>query len=297
MRIGAGVFHYRHWPDVRGTIDGLLAQERPPDVLLVFDHASGDGSAEEIRAAYPELEVVEAEVNRGPAGGLHGVLQLLLERGCDAVVAAPDDLELAPDALGHLAARLEQDARVGIAGPLIANPRDRGRVWYAGGYVRRHNWALEFRDSPAALADWEGRPPQAVDFLQLGGALLRAGAVRGAGEPALGFYHWGDDVDYALRIGSLGWLIECVPAAIGWQDFSQPSPYIATRNRLGLIARNAPRRFVARELARQLYWLGRDTASPPGGSRDELWPRLCGIVDFCIGRWGAPPEPMTLLRR
>jgi hypothetical protein len=104
-------------------------------------------------------------------------------------------------------------------------------------------------------------------------------------------------VDYALRIGSLGWRIECLPAAIGWQDFSLPSPYIATRNRLGLIALNAPRRFVARELARQLYWLGHDTVLPPDGSRDELWPRLCGIVDFCIGRWGPPPEPMTLTRR
>jgi GT2 family glycosyltransferase len=221
------------------------------------------------------------------------MVKVLLSRGFDAILIVPEDLELAPDALERLAGRLEEDASIGVVGPLIAHKDDRERIFYAGGYVRRHNWTLEFREQPSRVSEWRDRPPQLVDFLQTGGALLRAEAVRQAGHNDERFYYWSDDVDYTLRIRALGWRVECIPGAVGWQDFGTPPPYIATRNRLLLLARNAPRRFVARELARQVYWLGRDAISPPAGSRADLWPRLRGVVDFCRGRWGPPPASLA----
>jgi GT2 family glycosyltransferase len=293
MRIGAGIYHYRRWPGVRDTIDALVAQTRKPDHIVVLDHASQDGSAEQLRAAYPDLEIVETPDNRGQVAGENRVRRLLLERGFDAVYTSPDDLELAPDAFEQLAARLEEDPAVGAVGPLIAHPDDRERIFYAGGYVHRRNWSLEFRETPPKLSDWQGRPPQAVDFLQTGGMLMRSEIARELGEMDERYWYWMEDVDYTLKIGELGWRVECLPAAVGWQDFGNPGAYIKTRNRLLLIARNAPRRFVAREIARQLYWLGRDAVRRPKDARDDLWPRLRGVVDFCLGRWGPPPERST----
>jgi len=293
MRIGAGIYTYRHWPEVRVAIDALVAQTRRPDAIVVLDHASGDGSADELRAAYPDLEIVEAPDNRGQAAGENRVRRLLVERGFDAVYTAPDDLELAPDGMERLAARLEEDPAVGAVGPLIAHPHDRERIFYAGGYVRRHNWSLHFRDSPPLVSDWEDRPPHAVDFLQAGGMLLRSEVARQVGDMSEQFWYWAEDVDYALRIGRFGWRVECVPGAVGWQEFGEPQPYIKVRNHLMLIARNAPKRFVARELARQVFWLGRDAASSPFGSRRDLRPRLRGIVDFCFGKVGPPPASLS----
>ncbi len=290
MRIGAGIFHYRHWPGVRGTIDALLAQTRRPDAIVLYDHASGDGSADAIRAAYPDIEVVDAPDNRGAVAGENRIRRLLLERDFDALYVSPDDLELAPDALELLEARLEEEPAVGAVGPLIARPADRERIVFAGGYVRRDTWALDFRDSPPLLSDWAGTPPQQVDFIQTGGMLMRTEVARQAGEMSEKYYYWMEDVDYTLRIGKLGWRVECLPAAVGWQDFGRPPGYIWTRNRLLLIARNAPKRFVPREVARQLYWIGRDAVNPPDGSRQELWARFRGVVDFCLGRWGRPSD-------
>lgn len=135
------------------AIDALVAQTRKPDQIVVLDHASGDGSADELRAAYPDLEIVETADNRGQAAGENRVRRVLLERGFDAVYTSPDDLELSPDALEQLAARLEEDPAVGAVGPLIAHPHDRDRIFYAGGYVRRHNWSLHFRDQPSRLSE------------------------------------------------------------------------------------------------------------------------------------------------
>jgi GT2 family glycosyltransferase len=290
MQIGAGIYCYKAWPEVRATIDSLLAQTRKPDHVVVFDHASGDGSVERIRAAYPDIEVMEAAENRGQVAGENACRRLLLERGFEAVYVSPDDLELAPDALKHLEARLEEDPAVGAAGPMIADPHDRDRVWYAGGYVRRDNWSLEFRGHLSPVSEWIGRPPQSVDFLQTGGMLMRSEVAREVGDMEERFYYSHEDVDYTLQIGKHGWRVECVPAALGWEEFNRLPAYIESRNRLLLIARNAPKRFIVRELARQTYWLVRDAIRPQDGTREELWPRLRGVVDFCRGRWGPPPE-------
>lgn len=249
-----------------------------------------------IRDRFPDVEVIELSVNRGPTVGMNKLLAQLLGRGVDGAFILPHDLELAPDALEHLALRLEERPELGAVGPLIAHQHDRERIFYAGGYVRRHNWSLEFRERPAALSKWQGSPPHPVDFLELGGILLRADAARAVGPLAEDFYYWCDDVDLALRLGRLGWGLECVPAAVGWQELSSPPWYLATRNTLGLIARNGPRRMLARELLRTLYWLARDAVRPGDRSRATLRPRVRGLVDFCRGRWGPPPAHLSLKR-
>jgi len=293
------VLHYRCWPDVQTTIDALLAQSRPADEILLMDHASGDGSAEKLRDAYPQLEVVETPDNRGASAGMNRLIAALVAKDVDGVLLVQDDMEFAREGLERLAARLAEDAQLGAVGPLVAHRRAPERIFYAGGYVDPRNWALEFREQPAQLSDWEGQPPQEVDFLETGGILLRAAAVRDAG-PMLPehFFHHLDDVDYTLRLRARGWKLECIPAAVAWQDVGDRSqeqlvppgdPYLLTRNRLGLIARNAPRRMLARELVRVLKWLARDAIRPRNGSRAELKPRLMGLIDFCRGRWGPPP--------
>jgi GT2 family glycosyltransferase len=302
LTIGAGVLHYRFWPGVRQTVDGLMAQTRQPDLVLIVDHASRDESCARIRQTYPEFELVELVENRGPTAGMNQLIATLIDRDVDAVLVLPHDLHLAPDALEQLAARLENDARLGAVGPVIGHQRDRERVFYAGGYVDPRTWDLEFRERPERLVDWRGRPPQRADFLELGGILVRVEAARQVGGLPEHFYYLHDDVDYTLRIAARGWRLECVPAAVAWQDLGDPKrqellaptpPYLHVRNRLGLLARNAPRRILVRELARTAVWLVRDAVRPRNRNRADLWPRFRGLMDFCRSRWGPPPRGLS----
>src|SRR4051794_24723900 len=193
LRVAAVVLHYRAWPDVRSTIDALLAQTRPADEVLVVDHASGDGSAAKIRAAYPQLEVVELPDNRGPSAGMNRAMAEALSRDPDAVLSLTDDTELAPDALEELAARLERESDVAVVGPLVAR---RGRpelVFFAGGYLDARTWDFEFRGTPPDLSAWQGQPPRQVDFLGGAGVLVRASAARTAGPIPEHFYYMLED--------------------------------------------------------------------------------------------------------
>ena len=204
----------------------------------------------------------------------------------------PDPGSTRPGVTVPGARRLEEDPGLGAVGPLIARPDERDRLFYAGGYVRSHNWSFQLREDPPALADWKGAPPQTVDFLQTGGMLMRSEVARQVGEMDERFWYWFEDVDYTIRINRHGWRVECLPAAVGWESFGDPPPYIATRNTLLTIANNAPKRFVVRELARQLFQLARDAATRDR-PRDDLWPRVRGLLAFCFGRWGAPPASLS----
>jgi GT2 family glycosyltransferase len=119
---------------------------------------------------------------------------------------------------------------------------------------------------------------------------MRAEAVRQTGRYWEPFFYLFDEPDYHLRMRRLGWKVECVPAAVGWQEPAPPNPYMLVRNQLGFVARNAPRRILVREILRVTWYLVRDTVRPrPGVTRSDVRKRLRGLVDFLRGRWGAPP--------
>jgi glycosyltransferase involved in cell wall biosynthesis len=291
LSVGAGIVHYRFWPAVRPTIDALYAQTRAADHLVVVENGSGDNSARSIKDAYPGVDVVEVSENRGPIGGMNLILDTLLQRNVDAILLLTHETLLAPDALESLIARLAEDERIGVVGPLLAYRSRPDELWSAGGVIDPNNWDTDHVVDPRSVSEWKGCPPRVVDWLEGACVLYRSEAVRAAGRLHEPFFMMFDEPDYQLRLKSLGWRAECVPAAVGWQEPGGKPPYIFTRNRLGFIARRAPKRVLLRELRRVCYDLVRDGLHPrPGcGGRSHVLLRARGLFDFIRNRWGRPP--------
>jgi GT2 family glycosyltransferase len=294
MRIGAAVLHYRAWPQVRVTLDALLSQTREVDEVILLDNGSDDGSGDRVREAYPALDVHGLTRNVGPIAGWNHAVQAILGRAVDAVLLVPHDCRLAPNAVEVMASRLEKAEDLAAVGPLLGYLSDPDEVWSAGGDIHPRSWDTNHLRVPASISEWKGRAPYEVEWLDGSGLMLRADAIRAAGALHEEFFYFFEEVDYLLRLRSLGWRVECVPRAVAWQDPGGLSPYVFVRNRLGFLARNAPRRFLFRELARVAYYLGRDTVSPRyEAARRDVWPRFRGVVDFLRGRWGPPPASLT----
>jgi len=107
------------------------------------------------------------------------------------------------------------------------------------------------------------------------------------------FYHRDGETEFTIRMRSLGWELECVPAAVVHTDFGKNSIYLNTRNHLEIVRRHAPTRFLARELGRACYLVARDVLSLRRRPTRDTWYRLRGLVDFARGHWGPPPERVS----
>ncbi len=103
-------------------LDALRASDWPPGRLAItlVDNASTDGVVEEVRARWPEISVIESDVNRGFAGGTN--LGLTGPTGLDDVdyvALVNNDVTVSPQWLGPLAATLSEDDGLGAVCPKI----------------------------------------------------------------------------------------------------------------------------------------------------------------------------------
>jgi GT2 family glycosyltransferase len=96
----AVILTYRRTDLLVGSVDAVLAQTRPPDLVLVVDN---DHLAKGVLADSP-AEVFETGENLGPAGGYEVGFREALERGATKVWTVDDDLVPDPDCLERLLA-------------------------------------------------------------------------------------------------------------------------------------------------------------------------------------------------
>ena len=288
--IGAGILHYRFWPEVRPTLDSLLGQTRPPDFTFVLDNGSQDGSTDALREAYPQLSVGEVTDNVGPVGGMNLILDQLLDRDLDMILLLTHETVMAPDALAALAARLAEGERLGVVGPLLGYRSAPDRLWSAGGIINPRTWDIDHVLEPAEISAWRGAAPRPAQWLDGACLLFRAEAVRSVGRLHEAFFMMFDEPDFQLRLQAAGWEIECVPAALARQEPGNKPDYVFTRNRLGFLARRAPRRVLVRGLGTVCAGIVRDCVHPrPGrGGRWHALMRARGVLDFARNRWGRP---------
>ena len=148
-----------HLPD---TIDAALAQSDPPDLIVIADDGSTDGTAAMLNERYgiaapttgalvagsdrPALRWLQLP-HRGKARALNAAL-LLIES--DIMLTLDADTHLAPDALAHIRGAFAADSQLIAAGGLLAPFCDRsarGRIMqvfqvyeYVRSVVQRFAW-------------------------------------------------------------------------------------------------------------------------------------------------------------
>ncbi len=133
-----------------GCLQALLAQEPPPDEVLVVDNHSDDGSRELLAQRFPGVRVIDTGRNAGPcharnvgvAAARHGLCLLL-----------DNDVVLQPGALRALCAQLAADPRAAMVQARSLCGDDPGVVHYDGGDLHflgtlvLHNWYVPLAEA------------------------------------------------------------------------------------------------------------------------------------------------------
>ncbi len=104
--------------------------------VVVVDNGSTDGTAEAVRAAFPSVEVLRVELNRGPAAGAAAGMQAAMEAGYEYLLVLNNDIEVDPALLAEMVTVAEREATIGIVGPKSYYFWQRETIWSAGGWLR-----------------------------------------------------------------------------------------------------------------------------------------------------------------
>ena len=131
-RVVAIVLNHNRPEDTIGCVRSLLALEGRCEVAVV-DNGSTDDSVAAVRAAHPDVSVVETGRNLGFGGGMNVGIAWALERKPNYVWLLNNDILVEPSALVALLETAGGHQRTGVVGSVIVDMDDPTHVQTWGG--------------------------------------------------------------------------------------------------------------------------------------------------------------------
>jgi len=220
LEIDVALVAYRRWDLTRSCLEHLARQTRAHRVQLC-DNGCDEGTADRVRAEFPDVAVVRMERNMPYAVACNAAVAA---GEAAVVVMMNNDVDARPDFVERLAAPLERDARVGSVAALLVRPGERA-VDSAG---------LVGDRTLAAFPRWQGHPPSQVraDRPALTGpagaaAAFRRSAWQQAGGLDEAIQAYMEDFDLAVRLRNAGWetalALDAVAVHVGSATFGHRS--------------------------------------------------------------------------
>jgi N-acetylglucosaminyl-diphospho-decaprenol L-rhamnosyltransferase len=189
--------------------------------VIVVDNASHDGSVEIIRKSYPDVRLVENTANLGYAKAVNQ--GMACARGRYFLVLNPD-VEVTEGAVGSLAAFMDGNPSVGLAGAKLVYPdgtlQMSCRTFYTLRTVllRRTPLGKIFPDARVVrdhlMVDWDHASEREVDWVLGACMMVRREAYESLGGMDERFFLYLEDVDWCYRMKKHGWTVYYVPSAV-----------------------------------------------------------------------------------
>ena len=205
----------------RECLTSVLALDPPADRVLLVDNGSTDGTAEAVRAEFPDVQVLRLPANRYFAGGVNEGMRLALEAGAGSILLLNNDVVLERGALEILVSALDADPRRAAVSPRIHYYDPPDVIWFAGGRVGglgliRHRGANvkegKFRDAAGP-----------TEYVSLAAALLARSALTTVGLLDPDYVMYVEDVDWGARAREGGLVLWYEPSAKVWHHVSATS--------------------------------------------------------------------------
>ncbi|HSX06260.1 MAG TPA: glycosyltransferase family 2 protein [Candidatus Saccharimonadia bacterium] len=265
--------------ELLAAVQSLVKQSLAPYIIIV-DNASTDGSAEHVKAKFPDIELIRNAINAGYAGGVNPGFKRAIELNAPYVAPFNDDAVADKRWLKQLVEYLDANPRIGVAAcKVIAG--DKERLDSTGEYYTV--WGLAY---PRGRREYDlNRYDQDRTIFAASGAasLYRVKSLKSVGLLDEDFFAYYEDVDLSFRLQLAGWKVAFVPTSVVYHHIGMTGGRIKgfytyqTMKNLPLIwFKNVPRQYLWtvgwRLLFAQMMFFGRAT------TRGQFWPALKGTL-------------------
>ncbi len=216
-------------PYMERAVEAWSALNYPRESLAVVivdnthpTFGSSVSSWEAVLAKYgtrlPNTVVLPQTENAGFTRGTNVGIVWALAQEFDYIYLHNQDGFMAPNALQPLVAAFVQDPTVGVAQSLIL-------LAYAPTLINSAGNALHFLGFGYCAKlrrpiDEAGKNPFEIDYASGAGMLLSAEVVKKYGALDDDFFLYHEDLEYSLRVRSVGKRIVCVPGSVFFHDYA-----------------------------------------------------------------------------
>jgi GT2 family glycosyltransferase len=183
--------------------------------IVLVDNGSCDGTAEAVRARWPDLAVVALAANRGFAGGVNA--GLARTRG-DVVLLLNTDARIEAPALIACWRHLADRPATGIVGPRLVHAD--GRLQHSAHAFPSWldevvpAWLLDVLLPRRRPARWAiGSAPLAVDAVQGAALFVRRAVLEAVGPLDEAYFFYLEETDLCWRAQQAGFGVDLVPTA------------------------------------------------------------------------------------
>ncbi len=213
--------------------------------VMIVDNASTNDSAEEIKPALTENEVLlEADENRGFSAGNNIGIRYAMDNGADYCLLLNNDTVVEPDFLGLLIEAFRIYPKCGLSIGKILYESQRDVIWYAGGSLNLKTARTEHWHYQEKISE-ENDKMQKVTFATGCCMCLSAEAIKKVGLMDEDFFLYEEDADYSIRFINAGYEIFYVPQARIYHKVSASTgsksgiaQYYTIRNKYKMIDKN-----------------------------------------------------------
>lgn len=248
------VLNYNGLKFLPECLDSLRAQTFRDFEVILVDNASHDGSADFVRARYPEVTVVDAPGNLGFGGGNNHGYPYCRGR---FVYFLNNDVRAAEDALEQLARAVDAHPDIGVFSSMLIQYADPSRVDSAGDTLYTCGKGCTFVGYPVAVFD----RPRLITSACGGAALFARRVLDRIGLFDPDYFLNYEDLDLSFRAQHAGERILFVPASRVYHHggasqggrTSYTSLYYAERNFGLFVLKNFPAGFLWRFIPAILF--------------------------------------------
>jgi N-acetylglucosaminyl-diphospho-decaprenol L-rhamnosyltransferase len=197
---------------------------------IVVDNASRDGTVDQVRRDFPEVQVIARNHNGGYAVAINEGIRAA--KGDDVMIVNPD-LEATPQAIASLETYLRDHPEVALAAPRLLYPdgatQESARTFPSPlkllarrSAFGRTPWGKRLRAS-YLQTDHVSNDPRPVDFVIGAAMLVRRAAIDDVGGMDERMFLYGEDVDWCYRMWERGWEVHLVPSVVMTHHYERSS--------------------------------------------------------------------------